>query len=383
MAELIPEGSKDNPFKIIWQDISALDKFTKLFLITSLVIAFVVAFATSSFFETRQRAAGISDTKTSFYDLQSYYPNPSLYINYYLSGNNDINPNSQSAVVLWFAPQGQGKFKIYNSSPTSSISTCHWDLLSWGTDNYLRYSQTHDECPGNTPNDIVYSPGIIFLPKFWNSKLPWSLNSQSSASYYQNGALKCTGTISYKAEIVGIEQISPNQPGIHWRTTQTTNWKTGNVPGLCSAGFTTHWQEDYWLTDQLPVQNGNPTKGLKRSKGGNLDITSGNWDVWFDAWNFLPNTNSITPSLTPTPTPVSSKCYYATMCPEIACIQGKPCPTCVPKLVCPTPSPIVTLTPEPSISPTCRPRPLCLDQNPPCQIPVTSDMCPPAQNNRL
>ncbi len=61
-------------------------------------------------------------------------------------------------------------------------------------------------------------------------------------------------------------------------------------------------------------------------------------------------------NVTPTPTPPKG-CYYTTTCPEIACRQGQPCPTCTPTLFCPpTPTPtavpIVTPTP-PSSGITC------------------------------
>ena len=86
--------------------------------------------------------------------------------------------------------------------------------------------------------------------------------------------------------------------GIHWQSSSTTNWTTGSVTGKCAAGFTTHWLEDYWLYANMPVNGGGTAPALKRSKGGNLDITSGNWDVWFDSWKPLP--------WIPTPAPIST-----------------------------------------------------------------------------
>jgi hypothetical protein len=53
------------------------------------------------------------------------------------------------------------------------------------------------------------------------------------------------------------------------------------------------------------------------------------------------------PNSTPTPIP-QSKCYYSP-CPTYLCIKGQPCPTCTPKLICPT------LTPIPPAPTTCGP----------------------------
>ena len=41
----------------------------------------------------------------------------------------------------------------------------------------------------------------------------------------------------------------------------------------------------------------------------------------------------------PSPTPTASGCYYQPVACPLYCIQGKPCPTCAPKLVCPSPNP--------------------------------------------
>lgn len=57
------------------------------------------------------------------------------------------------------------------------------------------------------------------------------------------------------------------------------------------------------------------------------------------------------------PTP-SSGCYYL----QVQCITAP----CDPVLMCP------------ETSPTCRPRPGCLDQEPRCLMPETEDMCPPS-----
>lgn len=296
MARFVKSGSKQNPIKVLWEIFSSLDKFTKLFIITGLLTIVSISYIVNNS-QTLQQSAATS------YDLKSYYPNNNMFNKYYLEGFNYIN-NTPTKSVLWFEPQDQWTYKMYNSAPEDVNSRCHYDQLSWWDDGFLRYVKTHDECPGKTPNEIVYDAPIIFLPSLWDGSTPWSLSGQSNAKYYQNGVVVCEGTNSYKAEIIGLEQIAPNEQGIHWKTTQTTNWISGSVPGGCSAGSTTHWQEDYWLTDILPVQNGVSTKALKRSKGGNLDIPSDSWDIWFDSWKLLPwITPTPTPFYTPTPTP--------------------------------------------------------------------------------
>ena len=45
-------------------------------------------------------------------------------------------------------------------------------------------------------------------------------------------------------------------------------------------------------------------------------------------------------------------------------------------VACRKPSPFPSPVPSPMTS--CRPRPACLDSNPRCLLPVTSDMCPPS-----
>jgi hypothetical protein len=312
MAEILSMGDypenkipKENLIKVFIEKFNSLDRFFKIQILSITLIMLVIPVAVGGLiFDTRQRASG--PTTTTIYDLKSYYPNPDLFKNYYLEGKNYLpNASSPSRSVLWFEPQDQWSFKLYNSAPSDPIyARCNWDLLSWWDDGFLRYSKTHNDCPGSTPNDIVYDPPIIFLPKVWNSTTPWSLSASSSATYSENGVVKCTGIINYTGKILGIEQIATNEPGIHWNTAQTTSWTSGNVPGKCATGSITNWQEDYWLTDILPIQNGSTAKGLKRSKGGNIDITSDNWDVLFDSWNLLNPTTTPTPTASPSPTPI-------------------------------------------------------------------------------
>jgi hypothetical protein len=229
----------------------------------------------------------VSSAAVRSVDLKKYYPNTAQYETKYLEGFNYITGAPQRS-VLWFEKQDQWTFKTYNSGPEDINSRCHYDELSWWDDNTLRYSKTHHECPGSASNEIVYDAPIIFLPRYWDkANGKWTYSGSSSAKYYENGGLRCTGTNAYVAEIIGEEEIAPGQKGIHWRTTQTTSWQTGDVAGKCFAGYTTRWQEDYWLS-KLPMPNGKLAEGLKRSKGGNLDNSNSSWDVWFDNWKYLP-----------------------------------------------------------------------------------------------
>lgn len=47
-----------------------------------------------------------------------------------------------------------------------------------------------------------------------------------------------------------------------------------------------------------------------------------------------------------------------------------------PVIISPAPTSEPMTTVRPSLTPTCRPRPACLDATPRCLIPETSDMCP-------
>lgn len=227
-------------------------------------------------------------------DLKSYYPNGAMISSYYL---NQTSPRQ----VLWFEKQDQWSFRVYNSAPEDLNSRCHWDLLSWWDDNTLRYSQTHNECAGSIQTDTIYDPPIIFLPSLWDENQNWSLSYKAKIVQKENGVTVCTGTNNYTASIVGWENISPGVRALHWRSQQQTTWDNF---GKCADWAPTRWQEDYWLEDSLPVEGGKTAKGLKRSKGGNLDVPSDSWNIWFDMWKKLPvPTATPSPSPTPTPTP--------------------------------------------------------------------------------
>jgi hypothetical protein len=221
-------------------------------------------------------------------DLRTYYPNSSLYTTEYLNGHNYLpDPTNPSWSVLWFQAQDQHTYFMYNSDPASPTATCHSDQLSWWPDGYLRYVRTVDQCGQHlTIMDFGSSP-IIFLPQVWSGGA-WSLSGSSPATYSVDGGVRCTGTTVWLAQVLGVEWVTATEQGLHWRTTQMTAWATGDVTGGCWAGYATRWQEDYWLVTDLPSPSGSPARGLRRTKGGNLDDGSGNWDVWMDSWATLP-----------------------------------------------------------------------------------------------
>lgn len=246
-------------------------------------------------------------------DLSLYYPNKALASNRYLEGfNYRQNPVRRS--VLWFEQvrntSSVDGFRMYNSGPEDPNGRCNYDVLSWVYNSTrkatasasLQYAQTRNTCnvsAAKPATDIVYTPAITFLPRYWNDAAPWTSTGSSKATYKEGTSAstlttKCVGTNNWKAEIIGREVIDPptGLTAIHWRTTQTTTWTSGSGSTYsgCRPGAVTRWQEDYFLIDSLPIVGGSTTaKGLKRSYGGNLDsATYPDWDVWMDKWQPLP-----------------------------------------------------------------------------------------------
>lgn len=219
-------------------------------------------------------------------DLRLYYPNVDRYKTMYLEGDN-YWPNGPRATVLWFEPLDRQTFRVYNTPPNSVRARCGYDELAWRDDGYLRYTRTVVAC-GPQRTEIVYDEPIVFLPQRWNGQ-PWRVDGRSSARYSVDGMLGCRGTNVWTAEVLGVEQIPPGDVDLHWRTTQTTTWTTGDVKGGCFAGAVTRWQEDYWLTGKLPGPRGTRDgRGLQLTVGGNLDKRDDNWDIRMARWVPLP-----------------------------------------------------------------------------------------------
>ncbi len=223
-------------------------------------------------------------------DFSQYYPNTDMYKTSYLNGNNYIGGRTSWA-VLWFGDvRSNGKYRMYNSNPASTSSRCHWDLFQW-TSNSLLYRETTDTC--GTNNEIKYTPGLAYLPKFWNGS-NWKKTGNSAANYYESGQMKCSGNNQWVSEVFAQPvELAPGVKATHMRSTQTTTWNSG--PGSstgCKVGETSRYQENLYFVTDLPIYGSQAVaKGLKRSVGGSLDFyeqRGWDWDIWFDNWKTLP-----------------------------------------------------------------------------------------------
>jgi hypothetical protein len=232
-------------------------------------------------------------------DLKQYYPNPTLYKNYYLEGTNfDSAAGSiESRSVLWFENMGGENFRRYNIAPEDSTRRCGWDALSWAGDN-LTYSQTHEGCGGNN-KDVIYSDPIKFLPRYWddNDTEDWVYQGSTPVTTTKlDGSKGCEGVNRYTATVhAGYLDMGDGFRAIHWTTEQHTDWAEGDDFPWCVADSNTPWQEDYYMVEAIPVEGytGITTaKGLRRTVGGNLgkyqETNHHDWDVYFAKWVKLP-----------------------------------------------------------------------------------------------
>lgn len=108
---------------------------------------------------------------------------------------------------------------------------------------------------------------------------------------------------------------------------------------------------DNFTPAMMPFGLDGATTSLLHLDGNSLDSVTNTQTTVFGSPNWPISTIGLQPSITPTLTPSSSptpttaptptnpakRCYY-TVCPHF-CIAGKPCPTCSPKLICPSPAP--------------------------------------------
>lgn len=221
--------------------------------------------------------------------MSNYYANTNRYkAGYYLDGNNYANPTAPSKSVLWFETAGKTGFKQYNSSP---YDRCHYDLLNW-TNTEQQYTQTVDLC-GTNNNKTEYSPGISYMPKYWDDTQTWSKSGTSATTYTNHGVITCKGNNVWDSKVVGWVDLTPTQKAIQLQNNQVTTWTSGSDPSGCKAGFTTKWQENFYLIPNLPINGtGDFDFALKRSVGGNIDTYNltkkWDYDVWFDSWKKLP-----------------------------------------------------------------------------------------------
>ncbi len=229
---------------------------------------------------------GTTPATASTSPLSSYYPNVSRYrAGYYLQGENYANPASPSASVLWFQTQSDGSFRQYNSTP---LQTCHWDQLSWKTGS-LVYTETRDQCAGND-NETDYVPGIKFMPNDVGRN--WTASGTSAVIYYDKGQVACKGTNTWTSKFMGLVALTPTQQAVWVQNNQLTHWYSGADPSGCAAGFSTRWQENFYLAPGMQVQGSTRTDyGLVREVGGNVDghNATGLWDcdVWFNTWAMI------------------------------------------------------------------------------------------------
>lgn len=219
-------------------------------------------------------------------DLRSYYPNLAMVDSgRYLEGYNYISGTAQRS-VLWFERGSRGRFKQYNWSPTDAQATCHWDELQWRRGR-LQYNTTHDGC-GAVERETNYSPGVELMPRRWTPGQDWRRTGTSEVTHSEDGVVVCRGTTAWEASVEGWVEIHTGVDAIHVRSRQTTTWTDGQSASGCAAGYTTEWQEDYYLMPDLPVDGGGTAPAFKRSVGGNLAGGPDRWDVWFDRWAELP-----------------------------------------------------------------------------------------------
>ncbi len=219
-------------------------------------------------------------------NLRSYYPNiEQVREGNYLEGFNYSGFTRRS--VLWFEERSSGRFRQYNWAPDDARATCHWDQLRW-RNGTLRYQMTQDSCFDVTTR-IRFRPAIRLMPENWEPGTAWEQSGSSRATFTEDGDVTCRGTNNWTATVNGYVELAPGVQAIHVTSQQSTDWTEGQSSFGCSAGFTTDWQEDYYLIPEVPVAGGGTAPAFKRSIGGNLSGGGDQWDVWFDSWQPLPN----------------------------------------------------------------------------------------------
>lgn len=184
-------------------------------------------------------------------DMTALYPGPAATVE---GWNYSSDPPTYSA--LHFTRYRSGWWQQSNSA-----DGCHFDTFQWTS--ALTYISTTDTC-GAVRQDTTYNPPIPLMPRAWDGER-WARAGRSTVTDYANGEGRCRGYTDWRAEVHGVEQITPGESAVHVSTEQTTTW----THGPC-APWVTEWREDYYYTDHL-----------RRSVGGNVD-GSFRWDVWYD-----------------------------------------------------------------------------------------------------
>jgi hypothetical protein len=245
-------------------------------------------------------------------ELKLYYLNEAqLSVPRMYTGWNYLGPDAPSLSVWWAqitaGTGGSKTYKLYNGMPGDlPYQTCNEDIITWpgGTNVNAQYSRTRNNCditPGpvdfKPAHEIVYSPPIKFVPRYWDAgaTTPYTISGSSIATYkegmnpnYSDLSLVCRGTNTWTTTVYpGWELIdaATGTYAIHWSTVQRTVWTSG--PGSaytgCGIGQVTDWREDYYMVAALTVTNGGTAPGVKRVVGGN-PMDGHDFDVWYDRW---------------------------------------------------------------------------------------------------
>ena len=238
------------------------------------------------------------------YNLYQSYPNFRRFSDYFLLGTNKYllltSPSGADQTSLWFQPLGDGKFKQFATTP---YRECHWDLLRWGggEQGLLVYIATLAACASDH-TEIVFHPGIAYMPKTWISGGEWTDKGISHTVYYDNGIAVCDGTNTWQSLVLGLTMMSDGGDAVHTQTNENqTLYPIAGAPtsSACPAGQVTRfgWQENFYLDSPLTVRKVDGAVygsdiGLVRSTGGNTAATREahhpQWDSVFSSWEPLP-----------------------------------------------------------------------------------------------
>jgi len=242
------------------------------------------------------------------YNLYQSYPNFRRLSDYFLLGTNKYLlltlPSGSDQTSLWFQPLGDGTFKQFATAP---YRECHWDLLRWGggKQGLLVYIATLAACYSDH-TEIVFHPGIAYMPKTWTSGDEWTDKGTSYTVYYDSGIAVCDGTNTWKSLVLGLTMMSDGEDAVHTQTNE--NQSLSPIAGaptssVCPPGQVTtfDWQENFYLDSLLSVRKGDGSVhgsdiGLVRSTGGNTAATREahhpQWDSVFSSWEPLPTASA-------------------------------------------------------------------------------------------
>jgi hypothetical protein len=248
------------------------------------------------------------------YDLYASYPNAERLQGWFLRGVNEYGSATSSSgpdrTSLWFQPLPDGAFKQFATTP---YRECHWDLLRWnpGSQGLLVYIETQANCYSDH-TDIVFRPGIAFMPKRWAPGEHWSDAGVSDTVYSENGVPVCDGTDRWRSRVVGLATVTNDAIAVHTQTNEVqTLSPIAGAPSssACASQTTFGWQENFYIGAGLIVRREDGSAmgsdvGLLRSTGGNTAVIreTGHqeWDSVFTSWDAKPPSNAGTVTTTTT-----------------------------------------------------------------------------------